>query len=69
MRRRILLLVFATTSFALLLLGVILVSVIWRSTVAGRLLIALRTLSLNSPDNAIRTVGSRFLVPTPWLPA
>lgn len=25
----------------------------WRSTVAGRLLIALRTLSLNSPDNAI----------------
>jgi hypothetical protein len=41
----------------------------WRSTVAGRLLIALRTLSVNSPDNAIRTVGSRFLVPTPWLPA
>ena len=41
----------------------------WRSTVAGRLLIALRTLSLNSPDNAIRTVGSRFLVPVPWLPA
>lgn len=35
MRRRILLLVFATTSFALLLLGVILVSVIWRSTVAA----------------------------------
>jgi hypothetical protein len=41
----------------------------WRSTVAGRLLIALRTMSLTSSDNAIKTVGSRFLVPTPWLPA
>ena len=41
----------------------------WRTTVAGRLLIALRTMSLESADNAIRTVGSRFLVPVPWLPA
>jgi len=41
----------------------------WRTTVASRLLIALRTMSLESADNAIRTVGSRFLVPVPWLPA
>jgi hypothetical protein len=40
----------------------------WRQTVAGQLLIALRTMSLTSENNALKTVGGRFFVPVPWLP-
>lgn len=41
----------------------------WRQTVAGQLLIALRGVSLESENNALKTVGGRFFVPTPFLPA
>jgi len=41
----------------------------WRQTVAGQLLIALRAAAAASDNNAVRTVGGRFLVPAPWLPA
>src|SRR5882757_9277710 len=41
----------------------------WRRTVAGQLLIALRSISLTSENNALKTVGGRFFVPTPFLPA
>ena len=41
----------------------------WRRTVAGQLLIALRGISLTSENNALKTVGGRFLVPVPYLPA
>ncbi len=41
----------------------------WRQTVAGRLLIALRNVALESPNNALKTVGGRFFVPVPYLPA
>ena len=41
----------------------------WRQTVAGQLLIALRAHALTSSDNAYKTVGGRFLVPAPYLPA
>ena len=40
----------------------------WRRTVAGQLLIALRALAIASDNNALKTVGSRFFVPTPFLP-
>jgi hypothetical protein len=40
----------------------------WRQTVAGQLLIALRTAALASENNALKTVGGRFFVPTPYLP-
>jgi hypothetical protein len=40
----------------------------WRRTVAGRLLITLRTVALASENNALRTVGGRFFVPAYWLP-
>jgi hypothetical protein len=40
----------------------------WRRTVAGQLLIALRAVSLESENNALKTVGGRFFVPTPYLP-
>lgn len=40
----------------------------WRETVAGRLLVALRTVAIASEDNALKTVGGRFFVPTHWLP-
>jgi hypothetical protein len=40
----------------------------WRQTVAGRLLIALRTVALASENNALKTVGGRFFVPAYWLP-
>lgn len=40
----------------------------WRQTVAGRLLIALRDVAMASENNALRTVGGRFFVPTHWLP-
>ena len=40
----------------------------WRQTVAGQLLIALRTVAMQSENNALKTVGGRFFVPVPWLP-
>jgi hypothetical protein len=40
----------------------------WRQTVAGRLLIALRSAAMASENNALKTVGGRFFVPTYWLP-
>jgi hypothetical protein len=41
----------------------------WRRTVAGQMLIALRDVSLKSENNALKTVGGRFFVPVPYLPA
>ena len=41
----------------------------WRETVAGQLLIALRSKAMESPNNALKTVGGRFFVPVPYLPA
>lgn len=40
----------------------------WSYTVAGRILVALRTAGMLSEENALRTVASRFFVPTPYLP-
>jgi hypothetical protein len=39
----------------------------WRGTVAGNLLRALRTVAMESENNALKTVGGRFFVPTPWV--
>ena len=41
----------------------------WRETVAGQLLIALRSKAMESENNALKTVGGRFFVPVPYLPA
>ena len=41
----------------------------WRQTVAGQLLIALRGVAMQSENNALKTVGGRFFVPVPYLPA
>jgi hypothetical protein len=41
----------------------------WRRTVAGQLLIALRGVASESKNNALKTVGGRFFVPVPYLPA
>jgi hypothetical protein len=40
----------------------------WRRTVAGKLLVALRITAMASENNALKTVGGRFFVPTYWLP-
>ena len=40
----------------------------WRQTIAGRLLVALRTVAMASENNALKTVGGRFFVPAYWLP-
>ena len=40
----------------------------WRGTVAGRVLIALRTTALASGDEALKTVGTRFIVPAIYVP-
>jgi hypothetical protein len=40
----------------------------WSKTNAGRALIALRSMALQSENNALKTVGGRFFVPTPYLP-
>lgn len=40
----------------------------WRQTIAGRLLIALRSVAMASANNALKTVGGRFFVPNYWLP-
>ncbi len=39
----------------------------WRQTVAGGLLQALRRVAMDSNNNALKTVGGRFFVPTPWV--
>jgi hypothetical protein len=39
----------------------------WRRTVAGGLLRALRAVAIESENNALKTVGGRFFVPTPWV--
>jgi hypothetical protein len=39
----------------------------WRHTAAGALLQALRRVAMNSENNALKTVGGRFFVPTPWV--
>jgi hypothetical protein len=41
----------------------------WRRTVAGRFLIALRSVALASPDATMKVVGARFLVPRQYLPS
>jgi hypothetical protein len=40
----------------------------WRDTVAGQLLLALRLMSMASPNSALKTVGGRFFVPMPFVP-
>ncbi len=40
----------------------------WYATVAGQLLIALRRVAMESDNNALKTVGGRFFVPTPFVP-
>jgi len=39
----------------------------WRHTAAGALLQALRRKAMDSENNALKTVGGRFFVPTPWV--
>jgi hypothetical protein len=39
----------------------------WRQTAAGVLLQALRRTAMASENNALKTVGGRFFVPTPWV--
>jgi hypothetical protein len=41
---------------------------LFRKTVAGRFLIALRRCSLASENSALKTAGGRFLVPAQWVP-
>jgi hypothetical protein len=41
----------------------------WRQTIAGQLLIALRKTAMESENTALKTVGGRFLVPGPFVPA
>ena len=41
---------------------------LFRETVAGHLLLALRAGAASSPDNALKTAGGRFLVPAQWVP-
>jgi hypothetical protein len=41
----------------------------WRETVAGQMLLALRSMAMKSDNNALKTVGGRFFVPAPYLPA
>ena len=39
----------------------------WQHTAAGALLQALRRVAMYSKNNALKTVGGRFFVPTPWV--
>jgi hypothetical protein len=39
----------------------------WRQTAAGALLRSLRLVAMASDNNALKTVGGRFFVPTPWV--
>jgi hypothetical protein len=41
----------------------------WGETIAARLLIALRKTAMTSDNNALKTVGGRFFVPAPFVPA
>ena len=41
---------------------------LYRETLAGRLLVALREAALAGEDAGFKTAGGRFLVPVPWLP-
>lgn len=41
---------------------------LFRETVAGQFLIALRRFSLESENSALKTAGGRFLVPAQWVP-
>jgi hypothetical protein len=41
----------------------------WRETVAGQLLLALRGVAMQSDNSAFKTVGGRFFVPAPYVPA
>lgn len=41
---------------------------LYRDSMAGRLLVALRAAAADSAHEGFRTVGGRFLVPTPWVP-
>ena len=41
----------------------------WRRTVAGRLLIELRRVAVASENSGLKTVGGRFFVPGPHIPA
>ena len=40
----------------------------WRSTIAGALLIALRNLAVTSNDPDLKTIGTRFMVPSIYVP-
>jgi hypothetical protein len=40
----------------------------WSETIAGRLLIAMRSMASQSENNALKTVGGRFFVPAQFLP-
>lgn len=40
---------------------------LFRQTLAGRFLVALRAFALTSDNAALKTAGGRFLVPVPWL--
>ena len=41
---------------------------LWRETVAGQMLIALREMAAGSDNSGLKTMGTRFLVPANWLP-
>jgi hypothetical protein len=41
---------------------------LFRETVAGRILLALRRVALSSDNAALKTAGGRFLVPAQWVP-
>ncbi len=41
----------------------------WRQTIAGQLLITLRAMAMQSENTALKTVGGRFFVPGPFVPA
>jgi hypothetical protein len=41
----------------------------WRDTLAGQMVLALRTLAMQSENAALKTVGGRFFVPAPFVPS
>lgn len=41
----------------------------WNQTLAGQLLLALRVYAMQSENSGLKTVGGRFFVPGPYLPA
>jgi hypothetical protein len=41
----------------------------WRDTLAGQLLLALRSKAMQSENNGLKTVGTRFFVPAPYVPS